>query len=352
MSKKNVLAVAEAADGRLRAVSREVASAARAVADGLGGAMHVFAAGPPGTARAAAELAHWGADKLMAVESDPVSAVESAPASAVGAPGAQAAVLAEHVRSGAYGAVLFAASTWGKDMAPRVAARLGAPLLSDVTELAVDGGDLRVLRPVFAGKALARVRVPGATAVVTIRPNVFAATEHPSGATAEELLAGAVSAEVPPSAETGSGGSTGGYRVIGFEPSGGATVDVGEAAVVVSGGRGMQGPEHWGMLEELRDALGETAALGASRAVVDAGWRPHAEQVGQTGKTVTPKLYFALGISGAIQHLAGMRTSGVIVAVNRDADAPIFGVADYGIVGDVFEVVPALTDAVRKLRAE
>lgn len=127
MSKKNVLAVAEAADGRLRAVSREVASAARAVADGLGGAMHVFAAGPPGTARAAAELAHWGADKLMAVESDPVSAVESAPASAVGAPGAQAAVLAEHVRSGAYGAVLFAASTWGKDMAPRVAARLGAP---------------------------------------------------------------------------------------------------------------------------------------------------------------------------------------------------------------------------------
>ena len=359
MSKKNVLAVAEVADGRLRAVSREVASAARAVADGLGGATHVFAAGPPGTARAAAELAHWGADKLVAAESAPASAVEPDAASAVesdasaavGAPGAQAAVLAEHVRSGAYGAVLFAASTWGKDVAPRVAARLSAPLLSDVTELAVDGGDLRVLRPVFAGKALARVRVPGATAVVTIRPNVFTATEYPGGATAEALLAGAV-AEAPPSAATGSGGSAGGYRVIGFEPSGGATVDVGEAAVVVSGGRGMQGPEHWSLLEELRDALGETAALGASRAVVDAGWRPHAEQVGQTGKTVTPKLYFALGISGAIQHLAGMRTSGVIVAVNRDADAPIFRVADYGIVGDVFEVVPALTAAVRKLRAE
>lgn len=344
MKKNNVLAVAEAADGRLRAASREVASAARTAADGLGGAVHVFAAGPAGTAKTAAELARWGADQLVVAESEMALATRG--------PGAHAAVLAEHVRSGAYGAVLFAATTWGKDVAPRVAAQLGAPLLSDATELAVEGGDLLVVRPVFAGKALARVRVAGATAVVSIRPNVFSATQRPNGATAEALLAGAVSVEAPSVTGADSGGSAAGYRVIGFEPSGGAAVDVGEAAVVVSGGRGMQGPEHWGLLEELREALGETAALGASRAVVDAGWRPHAEQVGQTGKTVTPKLYFALGISGAIQHLAGMRTSGVIVAVNRDVDAPIFGVADYGIVGDVFEVVPALTAAIRKLREE
>ena len=181
------------------------------------------------------------------------------------------------------------------------------------------------------------MRVLATPAVLSIRPNVFAARRSPRETVVEEV---AVDGDAAP----------GGYRVRGFEASQGAAVDVSEATMVVSGGRGMQGPENWPILEDLRDALGATAALGASRAVVDAGWRPHAEQVGQTGKTVTPKLYFAIAISGAIQHLAGMRTSGVIVAVNRDDEAPIFGVADYGIVGDAFEVVPRLAQAIRELR--
>jgi len=230
---------------------------------------------------------------------------------------------------------VFAATGPGRDLAPRVAAKLASPLLTDVTAVEVDGGAVVATRPVFAGKALARVRALGTPALLSIRPNVFAVGDSPREAKTKSV------SPLDPT-ETG-------YRVKGFEASAGAALDVSEAAIVVSGGRGMKDPENWHILEELRDALGETAALGASRAVVDAGWRPHAEQVGQTGKTVTPKLYLAMAISGASQHLAGMRTSGVIVAVNRDPDAPIFGVADYGIVGDVFEVAPALAAAVREL---
>ncbi len=319
----DVLAVAEVRDGVLQSVSREVVSAARAIADSLGGAVDVAAAGGSGVGAAAAGLGRHGADRVLAVEG-------------AGRVDERATVVAALAGAGSYGAVVFAATGPGRDLAPRVAARLGSPLLTDVTAVEVDGGEVVATRPVFAGKALARVRALRTPALLSIRPNVFAVADSPRQVKVEA---------VAPVEDV-----TTGYRVKGFEASAGAALDVSEAAIIVSGGRGMKDPGNWHILEDLREALGETAALGASRAVVDAGWRPHAEQVGQTGKTVTPKLYLAMAISGAIQHLAGMRTSGVIVAVNRDPDAPIFGVADYGIVGDVFEVAPALAAAVRELR--
>ena len=320
----DVLAVAESKRGAIAGVSREVVTVARTLADALGGSADVAVPGAPG-----GELGAWGADKILHYESE---------GGAVDGPDPFAAALADHIHAGGYAAVVFAATATGRDLAPRVAARLGVSLLTDCTEAEVVDDGIVVTRPVFAGKALARVRSLATPALLSIRPNVFPPRETPREARMEVL------ADAP---ETPTG-----YRVADFEASRGAALDVSEATIVVSGGRGMKGPEHWHLLADLRDAIGETAALGASRAVVDAGWRPHAEQVGQTGKTVTPKLYFAIAISGAIQHLAGMRTSGVIVAVNRDPDAPIFGVADYGIVGDAFEVVPKLAEAIRELRQD
>lgn len=320
----DVLAVAETKHDALAGVSREVVAVARRIADELDCEVEAVVAGA-----SADQLAMHGADRIVRFEGDDLRP---------GQVDAQAAALANRIRGGDYTAVVFAATATGKDLAPRVAAKLQQPLLTEVTDVAVEAGAVVAIRPVFAGKALARVRALTTPALLSIRPNVFPAAETPRDASRETVVADI------------SGMNTG-YRVTGFEPSSGVSIDVSEAAIVVSGGRGLKGPENWHLVEDLRDALGEAAALGASRAVVDAGWRPHSEQVGQTGKTVTPRLYFAVAISGAIQHLAGMRTAGVIVAVNRDADAPIFGVADYGIVGDAFEVVPMLAEAIRGLRA-
>lgn len=319
----NVLAVAESKGGALAAVSREVVTVARTLAGSLAGSVDVAVPGVPG-----GEMGAWGADRVLRF--DPGG-------EARGGPDLFAAALADRIGGEGYAAVIFAATATGRDLAPRVAARLGVPLLTDCTEVELVDGAIVVTRPVFAGKALARVRALATPALLSIRPNVFPAREASRDAAVGEM--GAATAD-----------TAAGYRVVGFEASQGAALDVSEATIVVSGGRGLKGPENWHLIADLRDAIGETAALGASRAVVDAGWRPHAEQVGQTGKTVTPKLYFAIAISGAIQHLAGMRTSGVIVAVNRDPDAPIFGVADYGVVGDAFEVVPKLAEAIRGLR--
>ena len=325
-----VLVVAEVKDGDVRGASKEAASAARAVAEAMGGPVHVAVCGGAGSGQAASGLGEYGASVVHGVESPELDTYHGS---------AYATVLADLIQEHGYEVVLLSATAQGRDLAPRLAARLGVPLLTDATELDASSGQLVVTRPVYAGKAMARVRSEGTPVVVSLRPNAFPASE---AATAAEVRASTPSARP----------EWAGYRAGAFTASGDTTVDVSEASVVVSGGRGMKGPEHWGVLEELRDGLaasgGTAVALGASRAVVDAGWRPHGEQVGQTGKTVAPKLYFAVGISGAIQHLAGMKTSQVIVAVNKDPEAPIFGVADYGIVGDAFEVVPAIA---RELRA-
>jgi len=244
-----------------------------------------------------------------------------------------ATAVAERAKAGGYRALVFAATATGKDLAPRVAAKLGVGVATDVTDLAVEGDAIIATRPVYAGKAMQKVRVLGKPAVVSVRPNVFTPDAQASQVKPETLAVAAPGRVV--------------VREIKAAPAG--MLDVAEAQIIISGGRGLKDPANFKVLEELAKAFGGRAAVGASRAVVDAGWRAHADQVGQTGKTVSPSLYIAVGISGAIQHLAGMRTSKVIVAINKDKDAPIFKVADYGVVGDLFEIVPKLTEEIRKL---
>ena len=320
----SVLVVTEQRDGVLRRTSHEVVWAARQLADAMGGTVDALVLGAPGVDAAGAKLGEVGADRVLVAEDASFGRY-----SPCGYAGTAAAV----AKAGGYGAVLVAATAAGKDLAPRIAARLAAPLGTDVTGVAFAGGKVTATRPVYAGMAVQQLRFDAPLAVVSVRPNTFA-----PGSAAK---AGAPSM-VPAVAQA---------RVVVREvkAAGQGKLDVAEASVVVSGGRGLKGPEHFALVESLAKALG--AAVGASRAVVDAGWRPHAEQVGQTGKTVSPQLYVAVGISSAIQHLAGMRTAKVIVAINKDKDAPIFQVADYGIVGDLFEIVPRLTEEIAKAKA-
>ncbi len=326
----DVLAIVEQREGKVRGVSYEVVSVAARIAQGLGGKAHAILLGGTGAAAGAPELGRFGAEKTLVVEAEALTAYH---------PEGYAQVVADAVKKGGYGAVVFGSTAQGKDLAPRVAALLDVPLASDVTDIQVEDGGVVAVRPVFSGKAFASLTFSASPAMLSVRPNAFQAQENRAAGAVEFFSAEGLAPDAWK------------VRVREFQPSGGGTKDVAEASIVVTGGRGMKGPENWGLLEGLRDALGEDAALGASRAVVDAGWRPHSEQVGQTGKTVAPKLYFAFGISGAIQHLAGMRTSQTIVAVNKDPDAPIFQTADYGVVGDLFEVLPRITEEVRKLKA-
>jgi electron transfer flavoprotein alpha subunit len=250
-------------------------------------------------------------------------------------PVAHVSAVAERASSGSVELLLIGATLNGRDLAARVAAKLGWAYAADCTDATVKDGALEVKRTMYAGKVRATLQVP-LPAVVSIRPGAWTLPKD-----AGEMKPATIAADASGEKLT----------FTRFEPTAtsGKRVSLSEARVIVSGGRGLKGPENWKLVEELADALG--AATGASRAVTDAGWRPNEEQVGQTGKTVTPDLYIALGISGAIQHLAGMTSSKVIVAVNKDPDADIFKVADYGVVGDVFEFVPAFTEAVKKQKA-
>jgi electron transfer flavoprotein alpha subunit len=243
--------------------------------------------------------------------------------------------LAKRVESEKPDLVLLGATLNGRDLGARLAARLGRAYAADVTGLRAAEGALEVDKPMYAGKVRSKVRV-GLPAVVSVRPGSIPLRAGAEAPQVEKIDADASAEKLT-------------FVKLAATATDTKRVSLSEARVVVSGGRGLKGPENWHLVEELADALG--GAVGASRAVTDAGWRPNEEQVGQTGKTVTPDLYVALGISGAIQHLAGMTSSKVIVAVNKDPDADIFKIADYGVVADVFEFVPAFTDAVKRARA-
>ena len=316
-----IVTFAEHRDGKLRRPSLEAVSEARRLASSLQGPVTAVLVGP-GVEGLAAELAAHGADKVHVFDDPALGAYATEP---------YARALAQVVTEARPGAVLVPATAMGKDLAPRAAARLGAGLVSDCVSFAVKDGRLEARRPMYAGKAYATVRWEGDPQMATLRPNVFPLEKADASRKAE-----VAKGQVDTSARA---------KVTAVHAAAAGKVELTEAQIIVSGGRGLKGPENFHLIQGLADALG--AAVGASRAVVDAGWVDHQFQVGQTGKTVSPTLYVACGISGAIQHLAGMSSSKTIVAINKDPDAPIFKVASYGLVGDVFEILPKLTEAAK-----
>ncbi|MBU3742236.1 MAG: electron transfer flavoprotein subunit alpha/FixB family protein [Candidatus Kapabacteria bacterium] len=308
----SILIVLEPQGNSLKRTSFEAITAARGIAGGASLTGVII----NGTAEQINAAGAYGLSSVVNV---------TMPAFANGTAAAAIATVATQVNAGV---VLFGANATGKDVAPRVAVRLQAGLLADCTALHVEGSTLTATRPVYAGKATVVVSATTPVTVVTLRPNVFTAKQEQVDSVSTQQLSDVSNAPARSSVV---------HDVVKNE----GVLDVAEADMIVSGGRGIKGPEHFNLIEDLAKSLG--AAVGASRAVVDAGWRPHREQVGQTGKTVSPNLYVACGISGAVQHLAGMSSSKYILAINKDKDAPIFKVADYGIVGDVFDVLPRLT---------
>lgn len=319
---QGVLALAEQFEGRFRNVAYEVLSEGKRLADALGEPLAGVVLGSGIEARAA-ELGKYGADKILAADD---------PALADYTTDAYTNVLFDIVKEHDPKILLLGASTRGKDLSARLSARLDTGLAMDCIALRVDGDTLIATRPMFGGKVLAEIAIQGTPQMAAIRPNVMEVVEAEKGAGVEKVRVNVGVAKT---------------KALEKKMEAAAKVDLTEANIIVSGGRGMGGPD-FSLLEGLAEVLGGT--VGASRSAVDEGWRPHSDQVGQTGKVVSPNLYIACGISGAIQHLAGMGTSKYIVGINKDPEAPVFKKADYGIVEDLFKVVPALTAEVKKLR--
>jgi electron transfer flavoprotein alpha subunit len=322
---KEVLVFAEQRGGALRKVSFEMVTTGRKLADATGGECGAVVVGK-GVEGLAAELGKYGADKVYVVDDAKLENY---------VPDLYAQAVAEVAKDAKI--LIGGASAMGKDLFPRIAARLNTAMASDCTNIEMEGNTMVASRPVFAGKAYVNIKVKSSPQMAMGRPKVFPAVENAKAGAVEKVSVALGDAKAP-------------LKELAQESGG--RVDLTEADVIISGGRGMKGPDEYKILEELADTIGSAATVGASRAAVDAGWRPHADQVGQTGKTVSPSLYIACGISGAIQHLAGMGSSKYIVAINKDPDAPIFSKADYGIVDDLFKVVPEVTSEVKKLLAE
>jgi len=321
---KGVWIVAEQRDGALRKVSFELASTARKLADQLGEEVCAVLCGS-GIEGKAAELGKYGVDKVF---------VADGPAFEPYTTDAYAAAVAKVVKENDPSILLLAASFQGKDLSSRLVGKLATGMATDCTDVKIADGKMVAVRPMYAGKCFGEIVVSGSPQMASLRPNVFTIVENAKAGAVTKFDAGLGELKT---------------KVLEVQKEASGKIDVSEANIIVSGGRGMKGPEGYGVLEELAGVLG--AAVGASRAAVDAGWRPQSDQVGQTGKVVSPNLYIACGISGAIQHLAGMSSSKYIVAINKDAEAPIFQKADYGVVDDLFKVVPELTKECKKLLA-
>jgi len=320
-----ILTFAEQREGRLRRAALEAVSEARRLAGPLAATVTTVVVGP-GSEALASELGAQGADRVFVFDDQALGAYATE---------SYARALAQVITQTKPSVVFVPFTAMGKDLAPRVAARVGAGLASDCVALETKDGRLVGRRPMYAGKAYATVEWAGEPQMATLRPNVFPL--------------GPVDASRPVEVVRGSVDTASRARVTAVTATAQGRVQLSEAQIIVSGGRGLKGPENFHLVESLAEAFG--AAVGASRAVVDAGWVDHQLQVGQTGRTVSPSLYVACGISGAIQHLAGMSSSRYIVAINKDKDAPIFKVADYGVVGDLFEILPRLTEAAKAHRA-
>ncbi len=324
-----ILVFIEIRDGKIKKSSLEVLSEGKRRADDLNTEAHAVLIGH-GVEKLASELFPYGASKVYVLENSLFVHYSAS---------SYSQALHSLVEEEKPDVILFSATSMGRDLSPRLAAKLGVSLASDCTVTSVKDGKLEVTRPIFAGKALATVRFKSSPQIATLRPNVFPV--HEDGAKEAEVVKKEV--VIPEDQIKG--------KVEETLKEEGAELDVTEADVVISGGRGMKGPENFDLLRELTSIIPHSA-VGASRSAVDAEWIDHQHQVGQTGKTVSPNLYMAFGISGAIQHLAGMSSSKFIVAVNKDPEASIFKVADFGIVGDLFQVIPVLKEELKKTLSE